>query len=103
LEQEADVAPFAITCGIYGWMVHARFFEAESEAQREFEMMKDGLAQVLDTIPLTGDPEIDAKARAVSGYWMNLFRSIPSLRFGAPHELTPLFTVSCKLEGRGDI
>ena len=43
LEQEvaAFTAPFAITCGIYGWMVHTRFFDAEPEASSAFEEMKD--------------------------------------------------------------
>jgi hypothetical protein len=26
LERDTRIAPFAITCGIYGWMVHTRFF-----------------------------------------------------------------------------
>lgn len=31
LERETPHVPFAITCGIYGWMVHTRFFGAEAK------------------------------------------------------------------------
>jgi len=30
LERDTRAAPFAITCGAYGWMVHACFFIAEA-------------------------------------------------------------------------
>jgi hypothetical protein len=26
LEKDGAIAPFTITCGIYGWMAHTRFF-----------------------------------------------------------------------------
>ena len=42
------MTPFAITCGVYGWMVHTRFFSDEAEAQSEFEKMKEALAQILE-------------------------------------------------------
>ena len=32
LERRVTAAPFAITCGIYGCMLHTRFFSIESEA-----------------------------------------------------------------------
>jgi hypothetical protein len=47
LEQGGDIAPFSITCGIYGSMVHTRFFASESEARAEFDLMKSGLAEIL--------------------------------------------------------
>ena len=47
LESEA-LTPFAITCGIYGWMVHTRFFSDEAEAQSEFEKMQDALEEILE-------------------------------------------------------
>jgi len=65
LERDAMAAPFAITCGIYGWMVHTRFFGTEAEAHSELEEMKSELARVLGTIPLTSDPEVDSKSHAV--------------------------------------
>jgi hypothetical protein len=66
LERGGDIAPFAITCGIYGWMAHTRFFGIEAEAAAEFERMKDGLAAILGIIPRKDDPEADAKGRLVS-------------------------------------
>jgi len=66
LERDAIHAPFAITCGIYGWMFHTRFFGGESSAQSEFESMRSELAKITSTIPLTTDPEVNAKSRAVS-------------------------------------
>lgn len=33
LERDSKTAPAAITCGVYGWMVHTRFFADESEAR----------------------------------------------------------------------
>src|SRR5579885_2123225 len=61
LEHNGTIAPFAITCGLYGWMCHTRFFSTRDEADREFEAMKAGLAAILALIPLKSDPEADAK------------------------------------------
>jgi len=66
LERDGQAAPFAITCGIYGWMVHTRFFDTEFEAQAEFESMRAELARILATLPLAADPDIDAKERVAS-------------------------------------
>ena len=65
LEQGGGTAPLAITCGIYGWMVHTRFFGAESEAQTDFENMKAELNKIIDLIPLTTDREVNSKKQAV--------------------------------------
>ena len=37
LEQDGEAAPYAITCGIYGWMVHTRFFGGESMSSAHAE------------------------------------------------------------------
>lgn len=66
LERDGSAAPFAITCGIYGWMFHTRFFGDEREAQTEFDLMKAELSKIVAMIPLTSDPEVDAKSRAVT-------------------------------------
>jgi hypothetical protein len=55
LEEGASIAPWSITCGIYGWMFHTRFFGSEEEGNREFEQMKVGLEEVLQVIPLMDD------------------------------------------------
>lgn len=43
---------FAITCGIYGWMVHTRFFDSETAALMGFDETKEELGKVLALIPL---------------------------------------------------
>lgn len=45
--ETGDVTPYAITCGIRGYMVHTRFFSAESNAHQEFELMAAALEVVL--------------------------------------------------------
>ncbi len=51
LESSAAIAPFAITCGIYGWMFHTRFFSSEAEAILAFDEMKADLDRILNLIP----------------------------------------------------
>ena len=58
--------PFAITCGIYGWMVHTRFFSLLEEAQLAFGEMKVALAAILKQIPYENDPGVEAKITDVS-------------------------------------
>ncbi|MDZ4289319.1 MAG: hypothetical protein U0984_15240 [Prosthecobacter sp.] len=65
LERGGYTAPFSITCGIYGWMVHTRFFGTESEAQGEFESMRAELSKIIGAIPFAADPEDDSKTEAV--------------------------------------
>jgi hypothetical protein len=77
LERDGQTAPFAITCGIYGWMVHTRFFRTESEAQSEFESMREELSRIIGTIPLADDPEVDSKSRAVSEFISEFVRRFP--------------------------
>lgn len=50
LEAGGRAAPFAITCGIYGWMVHTRFFSARDAAEQQYSLMKPALSQILDAI-----------------------------------------------------
>ncbi len=52
---------FAITCGIYGWMVHTRFFSDEAEAKRELEQMKVALEEILMRIPEKDAPDLDER------------------------------------------
>jgi len=77
LEQDGQIAPFAITCGIYGWMCHTRFFGTESEAQNEFEGMKAELSKIVGTIPLAADPEVDSKSRTVCESISEFVRRFP--------------------------
>jgi hypothetical protein len=50
VERGGRTAPLSISCGVYGWMVHTRFFPAESEAQREFAEMKRALSELMATL-----------------------------------------------------
>src|SRR5690349_6875977 len=50
---------YAITCGIYGWMLHTRFLSDEAEALEEYEAMKAALAAILAIIPRVDDPAGD--------------------------------------------
>jgi hypothetical protein len=53
--------PFAITCGIYGWMVHTCFFMNEIDAQHAFEEIKSELEHILDLIPEQDNPNATDK------------------------------------------
>jgi hypothetical protein len=55
-------APFAVTCGIYGWFFHTRLLSSEAEA--EFSAMRDGLAAIIDLIPRVDEPGDGGKTRA---------------------------------------
>ena len=77
LETDPPAAPFAITCGIYGWMMHTRFFSSEGEAQAEFEGMKEELARILELVPSVDDPNVDDKARMVEASIMEFVAKHP--------------------------
>ena len=64
LARDSSLAPWTVTCGVYGWFFHTRFLGSEAEA--DFPAMLDGLAAILDRIPRVDDPVADAKMGAVS-------------------------------------
>jgi len=53
LERDCRAAPFAITCGIYGWLMHTRFFSSKYEAEMQYEGMKSALAMLLEVAEKT--------------------------------------------------
>ena len=53
--------PFTITCGIYGWFFHTRFFGSEAETEAEYPAMQAGLEAILSGIPDLDHPELDAE------------------------------------------
>lgn len=55
LERSSRLAPFAITCGISGWLVHTRFFGSEAEARSQFDAMKVPLARLTEAVKSVGD------------------------------------------------
>lgn len=54
LESNTLLAPFTVTCNIFGWMVHTRYFGKRNIADSEFEKMKPELARISALLP--GDP-----------------------------------------------
>jgi hypothetical protein len=61
LERDGFAAPFSITCGVYGWLVHTRFFAHGWEAERQYVAMKPGLAAIVDLMPPAGESPVGAK------------------------------------------
>jgi len=55
LECAASVAPFAITCGIYGWMMHTCFLSSEAEAESQYDLMKGSLSVLLEAAEQTAN------------------------------------------------
>jgi hypothetical protein len=66
LERDGRFAAFAITCGIFGWMVHTRFFAKKEDARRAYEDMKQALDSIIQSIPLKSDPDHDTKIEATT-------------------------------------
>jgi hypothetical protein len=77
LERDSVHAPFAITCGIYGWMFHTRRLGKEEEALHEFDAMKIALARILEVIPYNDDPEHDEKMEIASRVIHNFVEQYP--------------------------
>src|SRR5213593_1289417 len=61
---------FTITCGIYGWMVHTRFFESEAAAQISFDETKAELNKILRLIPLQDEAgeKLDLAKAAIADF-----------------------------------
>ena len=55
--------PFAITCGIYGWMMHTRFFGTEADAHRAYDEMRQALEDIVRAMPLDSEPDRDARMK----------------------------------------
>ncbi len=62
VERDTRIAPFAITCGVYGLMVHTRFLGSEAEADREVDRMKPALAD------MTALEDLDHAASACAAF-----------------------------------
>ena len=61
LERSGNTAPFSITCGVYGALLHARFFRDEAEAQGDFTAMK---ARLADMANISDEVGFNAAAKA---------------------------------------
>lgn len=64
LEALGDGTSFAMTCGIYGWFFHTRFFDSRETADRASADMQAALDVILQTYPEKDDPDYDAKEAA---------------------------------------
>ena len=64
LEQQCKMAPFAITCGIYGWMVHASFYADQMAAEDDYDHQKTELARILSLIPRDDVPDFEDRLDA---------------------------------------
>jgi hypothetical protein len=65
LEEGGTTAPWAITCGIYGWMFHTVFFGNETAARDACSSMKARLEEILRMIPRCDDAEAETAMAAV--------------------------------------
>ena len=66
IERDGGIAPFAITCGIYGWFCHTRYFSTRDVVESECAKMQTSIESILRTIPFTSDPDCDSKSASVS-------------------------------------
>jgi hypothetical protein len=65
LERDCKVAPASITCGLYGWMFHTRYFSDLDLARREYELMKAELSKLVALVPFDDDPNVRPKSTAL--------------------------------------
>lgn len=57
LEQGPTSRPFAIECGVYGKMMHTRFFQSPPDAEAAYDEMKPALVALIDTpLAFADDP-----------------------------------------------
>lgn len=62
-------APFAITSGVYGWMVHTRFIADDETAQHAADEMKTALSQIVALISEGDEAEtLDAASDAIAEF-----------------------------------
>ena len=50
---------FAITCGIYGWMIHTHFVSTKNKGFEAFQAMKSELDRILNLIPTEDEANDD--------------------------------------------
>lgn len=62
LERDGAIAPYTITCGIYGWMVHSCFFADAEAATHAYALIQPELARIAELVPFTHDPEVEQKS-----------------------------------------
>ena len=65
-EAEGQVAPYAITCGIFGWMVHTHFVAQQEAVERDFEAMKQALSRIVNALQNEGEPRANEEEDAIA-------------------------------------
>ena len=65
LEKGGHNAPFAITCGVYNWMVHTCFYLDQLTAEDEFAAMKGDIEQILSLIPRVDVDDLDNRLSSI--------------------------------------
>jgi hypothetical protein len=48
----------SVSCNVYGWMDHTRFFGSVADAQREYLLMKPPLANMVENILSAGKSDL---------------------------------------------
>lgn len=76
LEHNSSAAPFAITCGVSGWLVHTRYFHDELTAKQSFEEMKAELEKILALIPSEENATED-QLRSVTSALLDFTKRFP--------------------------
>lgn len=68
LERDCGNIPYAITCGIYGFMVHTAFASNHEEAEKKYENMKNDLQVVMENENIDEDALSDWAAAFTTKY-----------------------------------
>ena len=61
----SPIVSYAITCGIFGWMVHTRFFDTAEDASVDYEAMKSEIVSILERLPLENDPLVEERMKPI--------------------------------------
>ena len=71
LEKNTTHAPYAITCGVYGWLVHTRFLADEETAEHAYAEMRRAIVDILAHLPGENeddDEKLEAMNAAIEGF-----------------------------------
>jgi hypothetical protein len=73
------IVRYAITCGVYDWMVHTRFFAEEADAVEAYEAMKPELAKIAEALPEIedDDPDVGEKVERASHKFQDFTQRFP--------------------------
>lgn len=77
LEKECRHIPFAITCGIDGWMVHTCYFSEHDKAEKQYKLIKGELEKIVNQIPNEGDLNKKEKIELVNKLIKNFIIKFP--------------------------